>query len=53
MKNTKELEKTNEIQENRPSPETIKKAVDLLFKLYAEPNGVDVVITEKKSTTKK
>lgn len=32
--------------------ETLEKAVKLLIELYAEQNGVDVVITEKKPTDK-
>ena len=33
--------------------ETLERAVRLLIELYAEQNGVDVVITEKKSIEKK
>ena len=32
--------------------ETLEKAVRLLIELYAEQNGVDVIITEKKPTDK-
>ena len=31
--------------------EQVKKAVEMLVKLYAEQNGVEIVIKEKKPTT--